>query len=97
MVRRDRFKYVYYHGEEPQLFDLRADPDEHHNLADDPEYSEICEQMRGLALEDWAPEEVAQDYERRMQDIRYVTRWGREVGLGALDLWDQASYGSPNG
>ncbi|MEM7443246.1 MAG: sulfatase-like hydrolase/transferase [Pseudomonadota bacterium] len=33
MVRRGRFKYCYYVGYEPQLFDLEADPNERQDLA----------------------------------------------------------------
>ena len=33
MIRWDRWKYVHYVGHDPQLFDLKADPNELHNLA----------------------------------------------------------------
>jgi choline-sulfatase len=95
MVRRDRFKYVYYHNERSQLFDVKADPEERHDLARDPEYAEVCKDLEALALDGWDPEEITRDYERCMADLRYVTEWGREVGMGRLELWDQAAYGSP--
>lgn len=36
MLRWDRWKYVYYPGGPPQLFDLDADPDERIDRADEP-------------------------------------------------------------
>ena len=39
MIRREQFKYVYYVGNLPQLFDLAEDPDELNNLASDPAYA----------------------------------------------------------
>jgi arylsulfatase A-like enzyme len=43
------FKYLRYYAAEPvveQLFDRQADPQEVHNLADDPDYREQLEAMR---------------------------------------------------
>lgn len=49
-VRTDRFKYIRYpHGDgspdriPPELFDIRSDPHEEHNLAQDPRYAEVCQ------------------------------------------------------
>lgn len=36
MVRTDRYKYVYNHGDIPELYDLVADPGEHRNCGGDP-------------------------------------------------------------
>ncbi len=33
MIRWDNYKYVYYTGYSPQLFDLEADPEENCDLA----------------------------------------------------------------
>jgi arylsulfatase len=42
MYRNDRYKIVNYHGHEKgELFDLYNDPEEFHNLWDDPEYKDI--------------------------------------------------------
>jgi choline-sulfatase len=41
MVRDAQYKYVYYVDAPPQLFDMRADPQEIHNLADDPAYANV--------------------------------------------------------
>ena len=36
MIRKGMWKYIYYAGFEPELFDLENDPEELHNCADDP-------------------------------------------------------------
>jgi choline-sulfatase len=41
MLANADFKYHYYVGLEPELFDLRQDPEEIRNLAGDPEYAHI--------------------------------------------------------
>lgn len=41
MLRKGRYKYCAYAGDEPQLFDLDTDPDERTDLAGDPEYAAV--------------------------------------------------------
>ena len=41
MLRMGRWKYIYYVGFEPELFDLDADPEETTNLAADPAYAVV--------------------------------------------------------
>jgi choline-sulfatase len=45
MVRKGRYKYIHYVGYEPELFDLRADPEEMRDLSSDPAYAEVRAQM----------------------------------------------------
>jgi choline-sulfatase len=44
MIRKGRFKYVYYAGMPPQLFDLDADPQEARDLGTDPGYTGLVAQ-----------------------------------------------------
>jgi choline-sulfatase len=51
MVRSGKWKYIY-HGSpasgtpvERQLFDMKADPKEFHNLADDPKYAQVIKML----------------------------------------------------
>lgn len=39
MLRKGRFKFIYYVGYTPELFDLEVDPEETRNLAGEPEYA----------------------------------------------------------
>ncbi|MBC7364880.1 MAG: sulfatase [Candidatus Aminicenantes bacterium] len=47
-VRTDRWKYIQYprHPEYVELFDLKADPQEKHNLASLPQYQSTLEELR---------------------------------------------------
>jgi choline-sulfatase len=49
MLRKGRWKYHYYVGFRPELFDLADDPQELHDLAGSPAHAEVLESMR-LAL-----------------------------------------------
>ncbi|MFO7320373.1 MAG: alkaline phosphatase family protein [Chloroflexota bacterium] len=51
MVRDRHYKYVHFAGLPDMLFDLRADPDELHNLAGDSEYKEVVEAYKTKLLE----------------------------------------------
>jgi len=53
MARDDRFKLIDYRGTgEGQLFDLKQDPDELHNLWNDPDHEPKRDELR-QALDDW--------------------------------------------
>ena len=47
-IRGERYKYIYYHGvwDKNELYDLKTDPNEMHNLIDAPEHQERIRKMR---------------------------------------------------
>jgi choline-sulfatase len=45
MLRKGRFKLIYYVGFEPELFDLEADPEESTNLAAKAEYAATMKEL----------------------------------------------------
>lgn len=58
MLRRERYKLVYYVEEAPQLFDLEADPHELHDLASDPRHAETLGAMTTALRQMLDPEAV---------------------------------------
>ncbi|MBN4074147.1 sulfatase-like hydrolase/transferase [bacterium AH-315-E10] len=54
-VMTERYKYVYNHEDMDLLFDLEADPDELHNLIDDPACADIYREL-SAALWEWSRE-----------------------------------------
>jgi choline-sulfatase len=59
MVRRGRYKYIYIHEHGSQLFDLQTDPGEWYNLADQPQYHELQEELHNLILSQFDPARLA--------------------------------------
>jgi hypothetical protein len=78
MIRSGRWKYCYYHGEPPELFDLVADPREHHNLAGSPDVAAIESALKRRVLAGWNPDEVERQI-RRSQRARGII--GRATGV----------------
>ncbi len=54
-VRGTRYKYIRFLVDDPrneELYDLKNDPNEAHNLVDDPQYADLLNKMRAK-LDDW--------------------------------------------
>lgn len=58
MVRYQNYKYIYYVGYEPQLFDLKQDPQELHDLIHDSAYAQVAAMMEQKLREMGDPEEI---------------------------------------
>jgi len=58
MLRKGRYKYHYYVGYPPELFDLAEDPEELHDLAPDPAHRETLDKMEALLRARIDPEDV---------------------------------------
>ena len=56
MMRKGNWKYVYYHGEPDELYDLKNDPGEKHNLAQIARHAGRIAEMRSVLLKDWDPD-----------------------------------------
>jgi choline-sulfatase len=88
MVRRGDWKLIHYHGlEPPHLFNLRDDPDEQRNRADDPACRAIRDELTRLVFDGWDPDALLADALRKGRDLKYLWEWGGRVGMGPLDLW----------
>ncbi len=45
MIRDKEWKYILHEKFRPQLYDLRNDPDEFHDLGDSPEHKSVRQEM----------------------------------------------------
>jgi len=79
MVRSGPWKFNYYHGMRPELFNLEDDPAESANLSGLPEYRDIEQRLLELILRDWSPERVAETMERRSRELALIGDWIRAV------------------
>jgi choline-sulfatase len=80
MIRLGRWKYVHYvqYPDEPQLFDLAADPEELRDLGTDPAHAGVrreCEERLRALLD---PDEVDRRAKRRQAEI-VTANGGREA------------------
>lgn len=73
MIRVGKWKYVYYAGYEPQLFDLEADPFEAHDLGTDPDHADVvadCDRrLRAVVDPDAANVQAFADQEARIESL----------------------------
>ena len=80
MIRKGRFKYVYYAGMPPQLFDLDSDPQEARDLAREPGYQGLvadCERELRRVVDPDAADALAKADQR----ARIAAFGGRETIL----------------
>lgn len=78
MLRIGRWKYHYYVGFPPELFDLETDPEEAHDLAGDPSHGAQLARMEAALRAELDPEAVdAQAFAD--QDALIVSHGGHEI------------------
>jgi choline-sulfatase len=64
MLRQGPWAYHHYVGFAPELFNVRSDPDQHHDLATDPAHADVRQRMATLLAQMLDPERV----DRRAKD-----------------------------
>jgi choline-sulfatase len=80
MIRKGRFKFVYYVGMPPQLFDLETDPYETRDLGQNPGYAGLVADCE-IALRKVVDPEAADALARKDQGERVAALGGREAIL----------------
>ncbi|MFL6719708.1 MAG: sulfatase-like hydrolase/transferase [Burkholderiaceae bacterium] len=80
MLANADFKYHYYVGLEPELFDLRQDPEEARNLAGNPEYAQVLADFEARLRSLLNPEAVNQQAKADQQKL-VDAFGGRDVAL----------------
>ncbi len=58
MVLKNSFKYMHLEGEEELLFDMRRDPAEMQNLANDSGSLSKLSELRAIAMDSWDPDDL---------------------------------------
>ncbi len=89
MIRRDEWKLNYYHGQEPQLFNLAEDPDELEDRAQDPNCREIRERLTTEVLDGWAPEAIAEKMAEKRADLEVIRAWAEHIKPKDQFRWDR--------
>jgi choline-sulfatase len=84
-VRVGRWKYVHYAKYGPQLFDLEKDPEETHDLAEDPVHAKVLEQCRSALYEICDPQEVDARARKRQAEL-LALNGGREAVIRRGDF-----------
>ena len=82
MLRRGRYKYHYYVGFAPELFDLETDPEETRNLAPDPEYTELLKDFEAELRKICNPEAV--DLRAKADQDALIEKFGGAEKAGAI-------------
>jgi choline-sulfatase len=87
MLRSGRWKLAYYHGHNPQLFDLEGDPAEQDDLGTSRAYATVRQAMLQRLLADWDPEAVRQRMRARRRDKDLLGAWARHVRPESQHVW----------
>ena len=88
MIRREEWKYIYYHEQPPQLFNLREDPDELIDRSSDPGCGPVLEELHGEALREWDPEWVRRKMEQKRAEEPILQAWARHTQPKERYRWD---------
>jgi choline-sulfatase len=87
MVRRGDWKLCYYHGQPPQLFNLREDPDELVDRAEDPSCRAVRAELTREVLRGWGPDAIAAEMAARRAELPILTGWARRVDPPDSHRW----------
>jgi arylsulfatase A-like enzyme len=86
MLADRQWKYVHAIGFRPMLFDLQADPEELHDLGDDPAHEQVRRRFE-IALQQWALRQ-SQRLTRSDQQIRNMRGGADKRGI-LIGVWDE--------
>lgn len=87
MMRRGPWKLVHYEGYRPQLFNLEKDPEEFHDLGDNPHYEGIRQELTQCALTGWSASHIEETLARRTRARSVLTAWFKAVQPPSPEQW----------
>ena len=79
MIRSNDWKYIYYHGYNNQLFNLKSDPDEMNNLAGLKDYSKIEARLKNKLLNEWDPLKIKETIKKKSYSKKILKEWAKSV------------------
>ena len=88
MIRQDEWKFNYYHNQPCQLFNLKEDPNELHDRANDPSCQSLIKNLTARILDGWNPDAIASEIAARNQDTRILSTWARHTKPTDTVRWD---------
>ena len=88
MVRKGPWKYNFYYGEAPELFNLEEDPGEFRNLAGDAKHRNLCKELENLVLDGWNPEEISSAMREEKERVNYLKQWTEAVNPPDPGQWE---------
>ncbi|MDB2384222.1 sulfatase-like hydrolase/transferase [bacterium] len=83
-----QLKYIFCNGFPDQLFDLKHDPAELNNIAQDPLAQEMLAKLRDLVFADWNPDQIAERIEARKADKQLLKAWAEKTNPAEKCRWD---------
>ena len=78
-IRDERYRYIYFIDGSEELYDHQEDPDEWHNIANDPDYAEIKQRLAQHLPETNAPLSPVQSGQRAVNE--HFAEMYEEAGL----------------
>jgi arylsulfatase A-like enzyme len=88
MIRQAEWKLVYYHGQEPQLFNLEEDPEELVDRAQDPTCSKTRQELTQRVLDGWNPERIAVRMASKRADNQILRAWAERTRPADRFRWE---------
>jgi choline-sulfatase len=74
MVRKGKYKYIYVHGHDEQLFDLEKDPNEWNNLAGRTDLASIREELKKCILSRFNPDQIEKQLRESLQRRQFIKK-----------------------
>lgn len=87
MLRKGRWKLMWFDGAPPALFDMVSDPDEQENLAHDPAHRVVLETITAELMAGWRPDEIAVLQEIKAARTKMIRDWVKAARPAAPHRW----------
>ena len=82
MIRSGKWKLWVYDDPEklpPALFNLEDDPGELHDLAEEPRYSNVRDELLAKVYVGWQPRRIEQAAAQSARDFQHLNQWGQRI------------------